>query len=136
MALDKTFELLQAKGIEIPEHLSLTFDNTAREGKNQHKAKWMALLVSTGTFRSVQDGNGQVGRAHNKLDQRFSVVAGVLARQTLLQTPEDVLTVIQQHIHPTAGRELEDNQLEADWDWHEFFAPTQIVFSGIAAPPQ
>ncbi len=70
---------------------------------------------------------------HNKLDQRFSVVANVLARQTVLQTPEDFLAVIQQHTHPAGGRELEVKKVEAAWNWQEFFAPAQIAISGIAA---
>ena len=106
LVLGKTSSCLRDSGITMPEHLSLTYDNTAREGKNQHMAKWMAWLVSNGFFRSVQDGNGQVGHSHNKLDQRFSIVAAVLARQTCLQTPVDFMTVIQQHVHPAGGREL------------------------------
>jgi hypothetical protein len=133
LALDKTLEMVLFKGISMPEHLSLTYDNTAREGKNQHMAKWMAWLVSTGCFRSVQDGNGQVGHTHNKLDQRFSVVANILAMQQVLQTPEDFLTVIQQHVHPAGGRELLVKKLEAAWDWQAFFAVANVALSGIAA---
>ena len=135
LALSKTSELLQAKGIAVQEHLSLTYVNTAREGKSQHMAKWMAWLVSNGTFRSVQDGNGQVGHTHthNKLGQRFSVVASVLARQTVLQTPEGFLMVIRQYIHPGGRRMLEVQKVEAVWSWQEFFAPAQIAISGTAA---
>ena len=106
LALEKTFQVLDDRGVTMPEHLSLTYDNTAREGKNQHMAKWMAWLVSKGIFRSVQDGNGMVGHTHNKLDQRFSVVGGGLARQTCLQTPGDFMTVIQQLVHPLGACEL------------------------------
>ena len=134
LALERSAELLSSRGgVMMPEHLSLTYDNTAREGKNQHMAKWMAWLVSRGMFRSVQDGNGQVGHSHNKLDQRFSVVGGVLSRQTCLQTPEDFMTVIQQHVHPAGGRELYVTKLEEVWDWQDFFEPAGMMWKGIAA---
>ena len=133
LVLERSAELLSSRGVTMPEYLSLTYDNTAREGKNQHMAKWMAWLVSRGIFRSVQDGNGMVGHSHNKLDQRFSVVGAVLARQVCLQTPEDFMTVIQQHVHPAGGRELHVTKLEELWDWQDFFEPLGMTFKGIAA---
>ena len=132
-ALDLTRKELDMRGVSMPEHLSLTYDNTAREGKNQHVAKWMGWLVLHKKFRSVQDGNGQVGHTHNKQDQRFSVVAACLKRQKLLQTPEDFLTVIQQHVHPTGNRKLVVGKIEGAWDWQEFFEPWDMNVTGIAA---
>ena len=93
----------------------------------------MAWLVSNGSFGPVQDGNDPVGHAHNKVDQRISVVANVLARQTLLQTLEDFLTVIQQHMRPVGRRELDAKQLEAEWGRQELCAPAQIVLFGSVA---
>ena len=133
MALDQTREILKERGLTMPEHLSLTYDNTAREGKNQHVAKWMAWLVASGKFRSVQDGNGQVGHTHNKLDQRFSVVAALLKRQGVLQTPEDFLTVIQQHVHPGGNRKLLVGKIEAAWNWQRWLEPLGLNLTGIAA---
>ena len=133
MALDRTLEILKERGLSMPEHLSLTYDNTAREGKNQHMAKWMAWLVATGKFRSVQDGNRQVGHTHNKLDQRFSVVAALLKRQGVLQTPEDFLTVIQQYVHPGGNRKLVVGKIEAAWNWQKWLEPLGLNLTGIAA---
>ncbi len=133
LALDQTWAILKARGVTMPENLSLTYDNTAREGKNQHMAKWMSWLVAEGVFKSVQDGQGVVGHTHNKLDQRFSVVAAVLARERCLQTPEDFMAVIQQHVHPHGGRVLKVNKVESSWDWQEFFEPLLLSYSGIAA---
>ena len=121
VAMDKTFELLPAKGVAMLAHLSLTFDTTAREGKNKHMAMWAAWFVSTGTFRSVQDANGQVGHTHNKHDHRFLVSGGVLARQTLLQTPNVCFPTCQQHIHRAGARELDVNELEVAWGWQVIF---------------
>ena len=66
LALEESKTILQQRGLSLPENLSITYDNTAREGKNQHLAKWMAWLVAEGIFRSVQDGNGQVGHTHTQ----------------------------------------------------------------------
>ena len=133
LALDRTLQLLQGRGLLMPEHLSLTYDNTAREGKNQHMAKWMAWLVAQKWFRSCQDGNGMVGHTHNKMDQRFSIVGGVLSRQTVLQTPADFMTVIQQHVRPGGNRVLHVQKISAAWNWQEFFSGKELLFSGIAA---
>jgi hypothetical protein len=133
MTLDRVSEILKERGLSMPEHLSLTYDNTAREGKNQHVAKWMAWLVASGKFRSVQDGNGQVGHTHNKLDQRFSVVAALLKRQGVLQTPEDFLTVIQQYVHPAGNRKLVVGKIEAAWNWQMWLEPLGLNLTGIAA---
>jgi carbamoylphosphate synthase small subunit len=54
LTLDLAQQELQKRRLTVPEHLSLNWDNTAREGKNQHQAKYQAWLVSTGRFRSVQ----------------------------------------------------------------------------------
>ena len=133
LALDQTFAILSDRGVTMPENLSLTYDNTAREGKNQHVAKWMSWLVASGVFRSVQDGQGVVGHTHNKLDQRFSVVAAVLAREQILQTPDDFMAVIQQHVHAQGGRQLHVKKVEASWDWQELFEPLGVTYTGIAA---
>ena len=53
MALDRSQEILLERGLSMPEHLSLTYGNNAREGKAQHTAKWMAWLVASGKLRSV-----------------------------------------------------------------------------------
>ena len=132
-ALDMAQRELLLRGLDMPEHLSLTWDNTAREGKNQHLAKYQAWLVSTGCFRSVQDGQGQVGHTHNKLDQRFSVVAAILKGCQVLQTPEDFLHAISQKVHPPGGRRLVVTKLDACYDWRPFFDPLAINVTGIAA---
>jgi hypothetical protein len=117
----------------MPEHLSLTYDNNAREGKTQHMAKWMVWLVANGRFRSVQDGNGQVRHTHNKLDQCFSVVAALLKRQRLLQTPEHFVTAIQQNVRPGGNRKLVVAKIEASWNWKEWMEPLGLNIADIAA---
>jgi hypothetical protein len=55
LALGKTLEQLWARGISMPEHLSLTYDNMAQEWKNQQMAEWIARLVLTGCCQSAQE---------------------------------------------------------------------------------
>jgi hypothetical protein len=133
LTLDLAQQELQKRGLTMPEHLSLNWDNTAREGKNQHLAKYQAWLVSTGRFRSVQDGQGQVGHTHNKQDQRFSVVATILKCAVVLQTPEDFIHTISQNVNPPGNRQLVVSKLEASYDWRPFFEPLAMNVTGIAA---
>ena len=88
-ALDLCNSELISKGLRMPDHLSVTYDNTGREGKNQHMAIWLAWLVASGKFRSAQDGQGEKGHTHNKIDQRFSVISTILKSTRVLQTPKD-----------------------------------------------
>ena len=88
-ALDLCDELLGSRGCKLPAHLQIFADNTAREARNQHFFMWCSSLVSKDVFRSVAIGFLQVGHAHNQVDQRFSVVSTELARQDILETPED-----------------------------------------------
>jgi len=133
LTLDLAQQELQKRGLTMPEHLSLNWDNTAREGKNQHLAKYQAWLVSTGRFRSVQDGQGQVGHTHNKQDQRFSVVATILKGAAVLQTPEDFIDTISKNVNPPGNRQLVVSKLNASYDWRPFFEPLAMSVTGIAA---
>ena len=92
-ALDLAHKELNSKGLRMPDHLSVTYDNTGREGKNQFVCQWLAWLVLTGKFRSTQDGQGEKGHTHNKLDQRFSVISTILKRTPVMQTPQDMMVV-------------------------------------------
>ena len=47
--LDLALERLQKVGRQLPAHLHVQADNTCREMRNQHLAKWGSLLVAKGT---------------------------------------------------------------------------------------
>ena len=68
-------------------------DNTAKEQKNQNVVNFAAWLVSTGAFKSVQLDFLVVGHTHNKVDQRFAILAGYLKKTESLQTPQDSVIV-------------------------------------------
>eukprot|EP00971_Amphidinium_carterae_P334484 6469801-Amphidinium_carterae.1 len=44
LGLAKALEVLLERGAARPEHLSVKYDNTGREGKNQHVAKYLLLF--------------------------------------------------------------------------------------------
>ena len=80
LALDKAKDLLAQKNLRLPEFISIKYDNTGREGKNQHVAKWMSWIQHSGIARQVQDGSGEPGHSHDPQDQRCSVIAARLAQ--------------------------------------------------------
>ena len=87
--LDIAVEHLQRRGRKLPTHLHVQADNTSREMRNQITAKWGAVLVAKGLFRSVTFGYLPVGHTRNDVDQRVSTVATLLAGQAVLETSED-----------------------------------------------
>ena len=133
LALDKAYKILQSKGIAMPDHCSIKYDNTAREGKNQTFAKFQSWLQFRGKFQSVQDGNAEKGHTHDGLDQRFSVGATVLSNEPLLEDPEAFKQSLLAGVVPCRGRELFVEVLDGIWDWQKFFEPLEISYSGIAA---
>lgn len=131
--LELAVKELPERGLMMPAHLSLNYDNTGKEGKNQVVLKFLAWLVATGRFRSTQDGQGQKGHTHNSLDQRFSVIATCLMRATTLETPHDLCARIAAHLEPCRGRKLVCDTLDSVWDWKELFHPFDMRLSGVAA---
>ena len=79
LAIAKAKTMLADRGLQLPEFLSIKYDNTGREGKNQIVAKWMSWIQHRGVVRQVQDGSGEPGHSHDAQYQRFSVVSANLA---------------------------------------------------------
>ena len=134
-ALDRTYKELQARALQMPDNFSITYDNTGREGKNQTAANFLMWLQATKKLRSCQDGQGVVGHTHNSLDQRFSVLATILRRSPLLETPQDFVHRIKTHLEPCRGRTLLVQEFDGAWNWKEFFECLELDFSAIAASP-
>ena len=106
LALDKAKNLLAQKGLRLPEFISIKYDNTRREGKNQHVAKWMSWIQHTGIARQVQDVSGEPGHAHDPLDRRFSVVSDNLAQMQGPADPHDFVIALRQSLHEVRGRKV------------------------------
>ena len=133
LALDKAKDLLAQKGLRLPEFISIKYDNTGREGKNQHVAKWMSWIQHSGIARQVQDGCGEPGHSHDPQDQRLSIITAKLAQCKVLQTPDDFVATIRKGLNPIRGRPVFAGILHGTWDWQEFFNDLRFNVSGIAA---
>ena len=82
-------ELLASRGRPLPANLHVQADNTGREARNQSFMMFLASMIHKQVFRSVSLGFLPVGHTHIDIDQRFSIIATELAKQGVLQTPED-----------------------------------------------
>ena len=87
-ALDLAEKLLRERGLAMPYHLFINADNTTRETKNSHVAKYCAYLLTIGRFKGIQIGFFRVGHTHNYQDQRFSVLRSILAAAPTLEDLE------------------------------------------------
>lgn len=94
-SLDIAESHLQCLGLQVPSHLVIQQDNTCREGRNQHVLAWGTKLLLDQKFVSVTFSYLQVGHTHLDLDQRFSVVGSTLARQVVLQVPQELWAALQ-----------------------------------------
>ena len=105
-AWDLSKEVLEERGVPMPEHCSVKYDNTGREGKNQIVAKMMSTLVGRKKFRSVQDGAPEPGHTHDGLDQRFMVIISCWMREALIECPGDFVHSIIARYTPARNRQL------------------------------
>ena len=124
---------LAQKALRLPEFISIKYDNTWREGKNQHVAKWMSWIQHSGIVRQVQDGSGEPGHSHDPQDQRFSIIARLLAQCEGLQTPTDFVVTIRHGLKQIRGRPVFADILPGTWGWVQFFEDLRLNVSGIAA---
>ena len=105
-AFDLSKEVLEERGVPMPEHASVKYDNTGREGKNQIVAKMMSTLVGRNKFRSIQDGAPEPGHTHDGLDQRFMVIISCWMREPLIQCPDDFVNSVTARYTPARNRQL------------------------------
>ena len=132
-ALDLAARELQRRGLPMPDNLSVKFDNTAREGKNQTIVKFLAWLVARNVFRSAQDSQCEKGHTHDSLDQRFSVVATILSRSIVLETPDDFIRQVRSLVDPAGKRQLIVDRLVSTWNWQGHFSGLDFDVTGVAA---
>ena len=117
----------------MPRSLIISADNTTRESKNQHFATYLATLVSSNKFESVELQFLQVGHTHNEQDQRFSTVATVLSRAPVLETPSDFAKWIRENVKPLKGLDLHVEVLDGTFDFQAWFAVLGIKIGGLAS---
>ena len=97
---------LADRGLPLPGFLSIKYDNTCREGKNQIVAKWMPWIQHRRVFRQVQDGAGDPRHSHDSQGQRFSVICAIFACTQVLQAPLGFVNLIRKTLLPVGGRKV------------------------------
>ena len=130
-ALQVAEEELRARGKAVPSRVVYHFDNTSKEGRNSFLVSYCAAMVSSGRFTECSMLLYKVGHTHNRLDQRFGVIASKLSRAASLQTPSDYTASLQQNYQPARGVKLVVEEVHGAHHWREFFAPLQTHFAGM-----
>ena len=64
------------------------------------------VFAKSGVARSISNTFFRVGHTHNGVDQRFAVIAGLLAQQPVLQTPEDFVGVVDAGLPRVSSRDV------------------------------
>ena len=92
-------DVRQRRGTFFP-LLRIQADNCGRENKNKYVFGLCATLVGLGYFSEVQLSFLIVGHTHEDIDQRFSVISGVLKRQDI-DSLEELLQLVRLGVSPT-----------------------------------
>ena len=130
-ALELTEEELRRRGKSMPPKVILHNDNTSKEGRNSMLLQFAAALVATQRFEEVSIAMFRVGHTHNRLDQRFSCVAKLLARASCLETPADYISFLQEHYKPARNVKLVIEEVAGAHHWREFFGHLGMHFAGL-----
>ena len=68
---------------------------------------------------------------HNRLDQRFAVIAKLLARASSLETPADYISFLQEHYKPARNVKLVVEEVGGAHHWRMFFDHLATHFAGM-----
>ncbi len=68
---------------------------------------------------------------HNRLDQRFGVLAAKLKTATSLETPEQYQSFVQENYKPARGLRLIVELVHGAHDWRALFKPIEARFTGL-----
>lgn len=130
-ACDIAVEVCSQLQIPLPPRCMILSDNTAKEGRNTGMLLWSSVMVATSRFREVSLLFWRVGHTHNRLDQRFGVMAAKLATAEALQTPQQYCQFLQENYRPARGVRLVVELWPGSHDWQRLFSPLQTQFRGM-----
>ena len=117
MAISLANDVLTERCLTMPAHLIVQADNTCRETKNSAFLTFCSLLVVFGVFKSVSVHFHRVGHTHGPLDQRFSILATVVARCSVLETIEDFIDVLERSLPEIRSRKLFVRHVQHTFDF-------------------
>ena len=105
------------KGL-LPPVLRIQADNCGRENKNKYMFAYYASLVALGYFWEVRLSFFIVGHTHEDINQRFSIISGVLKRQDI-DSVKEMLAFIERGTSYTDAFTTA-SLMEHIWDWKGF----------------
>ena len=82
-SLAKVLGDVRSRKGSLPPILRIHADNCGRKNKNKYMFAYCASLVALGYFWEVRLSFLIVGHTHEDIDQRFSIISGVLKRQDI-----------------------------------------------------
>lgn len=129
--LDLAAEACRKKGRELPSRIIFHSDNTAKEGRNAPMLTFAAAAVAAQRFREVSLCFYRVGHTHNRLDQRFGVLAAKLALAKSLQTPREYQQYLQEHYKPARGVGCIIECVHGSYNWRGLWEPLGVHFVGL-----
>ena len=88
--LARVQRICELRGEEFPEHLVVQSDNTTAQLKNAEAAKFLAMLVRKGRFKSAVLQFLRVGHTHEDVDFMFSLVLALVIRRVRFQIPAEL----------------------------------------------
>ena len=130
MGLEYAKKMLAARSLTMPLHIVFQADNTCQENKNNVVITFCALLVALGLFKSVTMHFHRVGHTHGPVDQRFSVLASVVAINKVLQTISDFVAAVVRGMKGAHRRDLFCDVCTGSYDWQNWL----WCHLGIATP--
>ena len=129
--LDLISEELAKRQKGMPRRVILNFDNTSKEGRNSMLLGYAAALVSSGRVEECTLAMYRVGHTHNRLDQRFGVIANKLSHAECLETPQDYVAYLQENYKAARNLPVHIELLSGVHSWRTLFEPCGFEFAGL-----
>ncbi|CAJ1443835.1 unnamed protein product [Effrenium voratum] len=130
-AIDIAATLLQSRNMCLPSHWVIQADNTPREGRNQWLALWAGHMVASARAASISLCFYRVGHTHNEVDQRFSMLASIMNRANVIQTPQELKRLIESEHHQVKGREIFAEIMPSSFNFQSWLSPMGVSLTGM-----
>ena len=95
--LEQVSKICKERGTPMPEHLILQVDNTVSQAKNETTALFIAWLVATKKFKTLNLCFLMVGHTHEDIDQLFAVIMYIMFRRATSKPQRRCCNIWSQH---------------------------------------
>ena len=98
-------------------------------------ASFLAACVGKPLFDTMELQFLQASHSHNELDQRFSSIAALLQRASVLEDAEEVQSYLEKVLQPAGGRKhVVIEVVNGRWDFQAMFAENcETSMSGLTS---